>query len=94
MAAKKKPVFDYDICIACGICVQACPVSTLELQKIDVDRYKKAYPEMAREGCIGCGFCATNCPLDAVTMYEVNQETGELIIPEKKDKKSKKKDKV
>lgn len=94
MAAKKKSVFDYDICIACGICVQACPVSTLELQKTDVDRYKKAYPEMAREGCIGCGFCATNCPLDAVTMYDVNPDTGELMLPKNEDKKAKKKDKV
>jgi Formate hydrogenlyase subunit 6/NADH:ubiquinone oxidoreductase 23 kD subunit (chain I) len=94
MAAKKKPVFDYGICIACGICVQACPVSTLELQKTDVDRYKKAYPEMAREGCIGCGFCATNCPLDAVTMCDIDSETGEVILPEKEVKNSKKKDKV
>lgn len=72
MAAKKKPVFDYGDCIACGICVEACPVSALECQKTDVDKYKKAYPEIAREGCIGCGLCATNCPMDAITMKEVN----------------------
>lgn len=76
MAAKKSPVFNYKVCVACGICVQACPISVLEAQKTDVDRYKKAYPEIAREGCIGCGMCATACPTDAITMVE-REETKE-----------------
>lgn len=67
---KKIPVSDYDLCIACGICVQACPVSSLELTKLGVDKLNKAYPEIAREGCIGCGICAKNCPLDAITVVE------------------------
>ncbi|TLN01040.1 methionine ABC transporter, partial [bacterium] len=33
MAVKQKPVFDYLICVACGLCDQACPVSCLELSK-------------------------------------------------------------
>lgn len=68
MAAEKTPAFDYKICIACGICVDACPVSVLELQKTDVDRFKKAYPEIAREGCLHCGICASSCPMGAITM--------------------------
>ena len=30
---KKTPVFDYLLCVSCGICVQACPVSALGMQK-------------------------------------------------------------
>lgn len=69
--AKKKPTFNYDECIACGICDQACPVSAIDMCELGVDRYNKAYPNIAREGCIGCGICATNCPMDAITMIEI-----------------------
>lgn len=68
MPAEKSPAFDYKICIGCGICVEACPVSALELQKTDVDKLKTAYPEIARNTCVGCGICAKACPLDAITM--------------------------
>ncbi len=83
MAAKKKLVFDYEKCIACGICVTACPVSTLELQKTDVDHYKKSYPEIAREGCIGCGICAKSCPMDAIMMEEVAPDAGKISADKK-----------
>lgn len=86
MAPKKNPIFDYDICIACGICAQACPVSALELSKTNVDKYKKAYPEL-KGSCTGCGICAESCPLDAVEMRAINPDTGELLPPEKKRKK-------
>ncbi len=74
--AKKKPVFDYSICVACGICVQACPFSTLELQKEDVDKYHKPYPEIARPNCTGCGMCSRQCPLDAIKMVEETINEG------------------
>ncbi len=84
MAAKKKPIFDYEKCIACGICVTACPVSSLELQKTDVDRYKKSYPEVAREGCIGCGICAKSCPMDAIIIEEVTPDKEKPIAEKNK----------
>ncbi len=62
---KGKPVFDYKKCMACGICVQECPVSCLTLAKTDVDRYLKAYPKLG-EGCISCLKCEKACPYDAV----------------------------
>lgn len=67
---KKKPVFSYDLCIGCGICVTACPVSVLELTKTDIDKIHTAFPEMTDRECISCGQCATVCPMTAVRMEE------------------------
>lgn len=64
---KKQPVFDYKRCMACGICVQACPVSCLVLSKTDIDSYNKAYP-VKEEGCISCGICENQCPFEAVRL--------------------------
>jgi len=44
MADKKKPVIDYELCMACGICSGDCPLSCISLRKTDIDRYQKAYP--------------------------------------------------
>lgn len=67
--AKQYPKFDYGPCMACGICVQACPFSCLELGRRGPDSYRKAYPELARrEDCTGCGICASSCPVDSIRM--------------------------
>lgn len=53
-----KPVVNQDQCIACGICVQVCPVDAITLQG-------KAFinPEI----CIGCSACIVACPVDAIS---------------------------
>jgi len=68
---KATPVFSYETCIACGICVQACPITVLELSNLTVDKLKKAYPEI-REGatCIGCKMCEKQCPIGAVVIQK------------------------
>ena len=71
---KKIPVFNYEICMACGICAQACPFSSLELDRfIESDKYKHPYPELARgETCTGCGICAKCCPVDVIEIKEIS----------------------
>ena len=69
--AKQKPVFVYDRCIACGMCVTACPVSALELSKTDLDSLKTGYPELTGRVCIGCGLCEKTCPMDAIAMETI-----------------------
>ena len=71
--AKKQPVFDYSICMACGVCDQACPISCIALSKDDVDTYKKVYPVLLPSPrCTGCAICQQACPVDAVQMVEGN----------------------
>lgn len=66
--AAKIPVFNYEVCVACAICVAACPESTLEMNKTDIDQYNKAYPALTERHCTGCSLCAKNCPMGAITM--------------------------
>lgn len=70
MAKGEKPLFDYELCMACGICVQSCPTSCLELSHFEENGlYRKPLPELVRSNdCIGCGFCAKDCPIDVVEL--------------------------
>jgi formate hydrogenlyase subunit 6/NADH:ubiquinone oxidoreductase subunit I len=64
----KKPVFNLDACMACGMCVDACPAGCLELGAPS-GKDKNAYPVLAdSEACLGCGFCVDECPVDAVVL--------------------------
>ncbi|MFO7911816.1 MAG: 4Fe-4S binding protein [Desulfotignum sp.] len=67
-----RPYFNLDLCMACSICVEACPANALDitLQKV---KDLHPYPFLIREAqCMGCGFCARACPVDAVTLKERN----------------------
>ncbi len=66
---KKLPKVNYSLCMACRVCISACPFSCLEETKTDVDRYVKAYPQLEREeNCTGCGICEKACPVEAIEM--------------------------
>ena len=68
--AKKHPKFQYEACIACGMCVTVCPVSALSLSETNLDKFKKAYPALNDRECIGCGQCEKSCPMGAANMVE------------------------
>ena len=68
---KQQPVFDYLLCLSCGICAQACPVSALAMKREGKSgKYRNLFPEPVGDKCIGCGSCARACPMDAVRMEE------------------------
>lgn len=74
----KKPVFNMNECINCGICVQACPLSCLSLLlEGKQGKYRNVFPELISDKCIGCGLCATNCPMDVIEMQELKIEQME-----------------
>ncbi len=55
-----KPVVDADNCTACGICVDECPTSALDLEDIAV---------LARaDDCTECGTCEEVCPNEAIKL--------------------------
>ena len=66
--ANQTPSFNYDKCIACGICIQSCPVSCLELTMTGIDKWNNNYPKLVGNTCIGCAFCEKDCPTDAILM--------------------------
>jgi NAD-dependent dihydropyrimidine dehydrogenase PreA subunit len=57
-----KPVIDDNLCTACGICVDECPSSALDLDDVAV---------LARPAdCTGDGVCADVCPNAAIVMED------------------------
>jgi len=57
------PVWDEELCTACGICIDRCPAKALAMGEEDV-------PVVNLERCIGCGVCATGCPERAIGLVE------------------------
>ena len=69
MSEKKRPVFSYNRCMSCGVCVSACPFGCLDDTKTGIGRMSKRFPELSRpEDCTGCGICAGECPFNAIAM--------------------------
>ncbi len=60
-------------CIGCGICVELCPFSAIELLKVD----KKRKAKVITAACKGCGICASHCPVFAI---DVGGFTREAIL--------------
>ncbi|HEC80179.1 MAG: ferredoxin [Candidatus Coatesbacteria bacterium] len=64
--AEKKASIDCELCTACGICVDVCPNSALDMNE-DGDCAILARPE----DCDACGECVDACPAEAITLKEM-----------------------
>jgi ferredoxin len=51
---------DDDLCVACGECVDRCPMDAIE--------NGTAASEVLMDRCIGCGLCVSACPEGAISM--------------------------
>lgn len=54
---------DKDLCVGCGLCVTACAVDVIRMDK----DAKKAYIAYG-EDCMLCDMCAWHCPTKAITI--------------------------
>lgn len=64
-----KIIVDETICKGCGLCVKACPLKIIALdkEKINAKGYHPA-KLMDAEKCTGCASCGTMCPDTAITV--------------------------
>ncbi len=59
-----RPAFSGEKCIKCGLCVKACPVEALTLNK------ESKVPLLNKKTCITCSCCHEVCPEDAIRMTQ------------------------
>jgi ferredoxin len=57
-----RAVVDGEECLACGDCMDRCPVEAIELGDVAV---------VDQGRCIGCGLCATTCAAEAIVLERV-----------------------
>ena len=62
-------IVDEHYCKGCGLCVDACPLHIIELDK-DTITAKGYHPArlIDQEKCTACTSCATMCPDVAITV--------------------------
>ncbi|CCO08465.1 NuoI/complex I 23 kDa subunit family protein [Desulforamulus hydrothermalis] len=62
-----RPEFYYDKCIACNMCVNACPNQVIKLVTETVEKKKVVIGyDFDLQYCLFCGFCQEACPKDAI----------------------------
>jgi NADH-quinone oxidoreductase subunit I len=71
-----QPVFDFDLCIGCGLCSRDCPAKAIEMVEVDG---KKRHPQINLSKCVFCYQCADTCPKKAIK----NSTSFELATTDK-----------
>lgn len=54
-----------DACVACGVCVKACPRGAVSI-------FKGCHAVVDESRCVGCMLCARACPASVITKKEAN----------------------
>lgn len=59
---------DVDTCVACGMCVAACPYEAISLQTVEFQRRARRAAQVDPNLCIACGICNAVCPSSSVSV--------------------------
>ena len=60
---KKQACVERRICVACGVCMKACPKGAISI-------HRGCYAVVDEAKCIGCGLCAKACPAGCIALRE------------------------
>lgn len=60
---KKIAVIDRNVCVACGVCMKACPKGVISI-------YRGCFAVVDEVKCVGCGLCAKACPAGCIETRE------------------------
>ena len=60
---KKLAFVDKQICVACGVCMKACPKGAISI-------YRGCFAVVREDKCVGCGLCARSCHAGGITGAE------------------------
>ena len=60
---KKLAFVDKKRCVACGVCMKACPKGALTI-------HRGCYAVVDADKCVGCGLCAKACPAGCLETRE------------------------
>ena len=60
---KKLAFVDKQICVACGVCMKACPKGAVSV-------YRGCFAVVREDKCVGCGLCAKSCPAGCIALKE------------------------
>ena len=55
-------------CVACGMCVAACPYEAIRLDTIQIRRQPKRTAQVDANLCMGCGACNAVCPSSSISL--------------------------
>jgi len=72
MAKAKKLAYIGKHCVACGVCIETCPIRAIMVFggiRAVVDESK----------CIGCGKCAKSCPANVIIIKEVTTNEEAMV---------------
>ena len=64
---KKMAVIDQNACVACGVCMKACPRDAITI-------YRGCYAVVEKDKCVGCGLCTKHCPAGCICQKERGDE--------------------
>jgi len=69
---KQIPLFNKELCIACTMCVNICPMGALELKIANsISGFRRLPFLVDAEQCTGCLSCEQECPSGAILMVPV-----------------------
>lgn len=60
---KKSAFVDRKVCVACGVCMKACPRGAISI-------HRGCYAQVDGEKCVGCGLCSKACPAGCLSIKE------------------------